>query len=404
MNNDEYLKVFETHEVKQRNDVSRIQISIDAGSSETRTHKWSGNPKSGSVHVASSGYSIVNQDISQVVSQSPMLYDNLEIKMQDITDNKEFKVFEDLTIVKGGLVEDLRLPVAKTSSNTGKGYQDTTFINTIANIAIRAYMMAVNGSMLSKSVVVEPTLALPQEDIISSKRQDEIKTKLAGLYHVEFPRLKYALEIAIDYDKILLFDEAQAALGYWKIDNKIDTSKYTGVLIIDAGGRSVDLSLMLKGRVISKGSYTCKFGGQKFVDIIIDKYINETGRDMPTRDMVLDALDTGLLQSGNSEIDITRFIDSAKEEIVKSIMSDIDMLLDTNDIRMAQLNLVVCTGRLMGVSKNNENEVPSMATYIEREVMKVSPDTMVGRIAYEHALVVGLSLARFAFDRKNAAK
>lgn len=404
MNDNTFFKNFETKEVTQKDGVSRVQISVDAGSSETRTHTWSGNPRSGVVQALDSSYSVVNEDISQLNSQSTSLYDNLEIKLSDITDNKEFKVFDSLTIVKGGLLEDLRLPIAKTSSNTGKGYQDTTYINTIANIAIRAYMMAVNGSMMSKCMVAELSLALPQEDVISSKRQDEIKSRMNGLYSVEFPRLNYKIEIAIDYDKIFLFDEAQAALGYWKVYNKVDTSQYSGVLIIDAGGRSVDLSLMLKGRVISKGSHTCKFGGQKFIDIIIDKYVNETGNDMPTREMVLDSLDTGLLQNGNSDIDITRFIDSAKEEIVKSIMSDIGMLLDVNDVRMSQLNLVVCAGRLMGESKNAEHSVPSMSTYIEREVMRVSPNTMVGQIDYDHALVLGLSLARFAFDRKNASK
>ena len=404
MNNYDYLKGFVTRKLGEKTELIKMQASIDAGSSETRIHTWSNNPQSGHINSVDSAYSIVTESISHINSQSDTLYDNLEIRMTDITDDKVDKVFEDITIVKGGLFEDLRLPAAKTSSNIGKGNQDTTYINAIANLAIRIYTMSVSRDINPVCVLVELSMALPQEDIISAKRQEEIKEKLHGYYKVSLPRMDFNVEIAISDETIFLFDEAQAALGYWKVSNKVDTSKYNGVLIIDAGGRSVDLSLMLKGRVISKGSYTGKFGGQKFVDLIIDKYINDTGNDMPSKDMIYNALDTGMLQDGNSLIDITKYIGSAKEEITKSIMSDIDSLLDMNEVRMNQLNLVVCAGRLMGESHNPSTSVPSMSTYIEREVKKISPNTMVGQIDDVNALVKGLSLARYAYDKKNAKK
>lgn len=400
--NDDFLTNYGIGGVKNIMGYITPNVSIDAGSSETRTHVWEGNPVSGDVYGISSGYSVVTQDISGVRSQTDTLYDNLEIVLTDETVGKTDKIFETIRIVKGGLFEDLRLPVARTTSNVGKGLQETTFVNAIANIGIRAYILAHKNKIAAECVEPRITLALPQEDITSAKRQEEAKKKLAGRYIFSLPRCNYTVKIVIKENEILLIDEAQAAMGYWRFSTKADMAKYQGVMMIDAGGRSVDLSIMLKGRVLAKGSATCKFGGQKFIDLVINAYVNGSGNDMPTRDMVLDALDTGLLQDGNANIDITEYIETAKKEIAANIGNDISGLLDVNELRMNQLNLVLCAGRLMRDSKNATSSVPPLTNYIDAYVKGISPNTEVGVIDEEFALVRGLSLARAAFDKKNA--
>lgn len=403
--NDEVLKNYGINGARVQSNVSGIKISVDAGSTETRTHVWDANPRSGVTMGISSGYSVVTSDISSVQSQSDTLYDNIEIVMEDVTIGKDIKVFDKLTIVKGGLLEDLRQPVLKTSSNIGKGLQDTTYVNTIANIALRLYMMANTIGAYSQGYVVNLTLALPNEDVASAKRQEEVKSRMAGDYMVSLPRCNFSVSLKIYKESILLVDEAQAALGSWRMQNKNDKTQYDNVMIIDAGGRSVDLSIMFKGRLLVRGSLTGKFGGQKFIDLITEKYVNETGENMPSRDMVQEALDTGLLQDGNSTIDITEFISKAKEEIAASIANDMSSLLDANDLRLNQLNLVLCAGRLMGETIQLEgNVVDSLAVNIEKYVKKVSPNTYVGRLNDQFALVHGLSLARYAYDAKNAKK
>lgn len=384
--------------------VQAFNISVDAGSSETRTHIWNGNPKNGTVYAIDSAYSVITDDISGVQSQSDTLYDNMDIIMYDVTDNKQSKVFNEIHIVKGGLYEDLRRPAERTSSNEGKGLQDTTYINTIANIGLRLYCKALTDGVLTDTCAAKVTLALPQEDIVSTKRQDDVKERLTGVYVFELPRCGFRVMLYIDVQDILLFDEAQAVLGFWRIENKEVSAKYQNVMVVDAGGRSVDLSIMLKGRVIARGSYTCKFGGQKFIDEVIDKYINDTGKDMPTKQMVNDALDTGLLQDGNDSIDITKYISTAKSEICSDIMSSISALLDRNDIRMNQLNLVLCTGRLMKNTDNGSTGVEHLSSYINDAVKKISPNTDVGLVEDEHALVKGLSFARMAYDKKVATR
>ena len=402
--NDNILKNYTAKEIAVGSSLGYVNVSIDAGSSETRSHVWNDNPKSGSIFGISSGYSIVTSDISSLQTQSDSLYDNMEIQLEDVTPGKVNKVFENITIVKGGMLEDLRQPVAKTSSNVGKALQDTTYINAIANIGIRLYMAAYTVGMYQPSYRCDLTLALPNEDVASIKRQEEVKDKLAGEYLFTMPRCKFSINIKITKEGILLVDEAKAALGSWRAANK-DKTNYDNVLIIDAGGRSVDYSIMFKGRALTRGSLTGKFGGQKFVDIIMEKYVNETGGDMPTRDMILEALDSGLLQDGNSSINICEFIGKAKEEIATSIGNDVSSLLDTNDLRINQLNLVLCAGRLMRETVCPDGStVDSLAYNIEKFVKRSSPNTHVGILEDEFALVRGLSLARYAFNAKNAKK
>ena len=398
--NDSVLDNYQIGKVNCIPELGIANFSIDAGSTETRTHMWTDNPKGGTVHGISAGYSVLKQDISGTRSQSDSLYDNLEICIEDLTVNKETKVFDKINIVKGGLLEDLRLPVARTSSNTSKGLQETTYVNAIANIALRVYMAALTTGSYYQNIEARVTLALPQEDITSTKRQEEIKAKLAGEYMVTMPRCPFAVAITIKNSQIVLIDEAQAVLGFWRINNKEKAKDYNSVLIIDAGGRSVDLSIMLNGRVLARGSLTGKFGGQKFIDLITEKYINETGNEMPTRDMVLDALDTGLLQDGNSTINIADFIEKSKAEIASNIENDVTALLDLNELRMKQLNLVLCAGRMMGTSENAESSVQSLTAYTTQYVISISPNTDVGKIDDEFALVKGLSLARAAYNAR----
>lgn len=381
--------------------VAYVNVSVDAGSSETRTHLWNDNPKSGGIHGISSEYAIVSGDISNTISQTDSLYDNMEIILEDVTEGKENKVFNNITIVKGGLFDDMRLTSAKTSSNIGKSLQDTTYINTIANIGLRFYMNSYSTGRYNQKYKVNLTLALPNEDVISNKRQDETKDRLYGDYVFSLPRYNFTINIEVPREGILLVDEAKAALGSWRVTSK-DKTNYENVLIIDAGGRSVDYSIMFKGRSLARGSATGKYGGQKFVDTIMEKYVNETGNDMPTRDMILDALNSGLLQDGNSHIEISEFISKAKDEIASTIINEVSSLLDNNELRIQQLNLVLCAGRLMRETiVDNSVKVKSLAYNIESQIKRRSPNTHVAMLSDEFALVKGLSMARYAFDSKN---
>lgn len=399
--NDNVLKNYGKVDLAVSEKIGLLNLSVDAGSSETRTHLWTDNPKSGSIFGISSDFAIVNNDISNIIAQTDNLYDNMEIVLEDVTDGKENKVFNKVTIVKGGLLCDLRLPSTKTSSNIGKSLQDTTYINTVANIGLRMYMHSHNIGSYNQAYKVDLTLGLPNEDVISTKRQDDTKDKLYGNYVFSLPRFNFSINIEIPREGILLVDEAKAALGSWRVASK-DKNEYENVLIIDAGGRSVDYSIMFKGRTLTRGSMTGKFGGQKFVDIIMEKYVNDTGNDMPTKDMIIEALDSGLLQDGNSHIEISEFISKAKDEIAVSIINDLSSLMDSNDLRVAQLNLVLCAGRLMRETVlKNETKVKSLAYNIASHINKISPNTHVAKLEDEFALVKGLSMARFAFNSKN---
>lgn len=406
-----YLTSFEKtpiHRVNEDAGFSGLCISIDAGSSRTRTHIWElGKPTTGTTVGIDSGYELVTKGEMDIIpSPSDTLYDNLEIVLTCKDEDKAEPFNSEVRIVKGSLLDSVGGLSIKASGVEGKGSQDALYINTIANIGIRIYALANSVGKTPHVVKPQVTLALPHSDIDSTMKQDRVKARLAGTYTFELPRMDYKVDIEINKETIELMDEAEVSVGYWCFNTKTKPEKDEGIILLDAGGRSVDFALIMNGIINSKASGTGEFGGQKFVERIGAVYSNATGQDIPDVNRIYGALDTGLMRDGGAKIDISEHIMNAKKEIAKSVQELLNKQLRNAGIGLRNISTILCNGRLMKETKTIDGEVsvPSLATYISAYVATVSPNTKVGLIDDEYTLVKGLSLRRHVMNTRGQRK
>ena len=382
-------------------EIGKTMLSMDVGSTGTRTLRFDKNMRLGQVVAVESNYAKIDldDDISYLTSKSKSLYDNMEIIIEDITSNKSVeKMFDKIKVVKGGIMRELNAPVIRATSNTGKVEQESTYVNILSNIGIRALMDASNEGKKYNRIIVDLTLSLPTEDTRSRKRLESFRGKLSGEYVVEFPRLNYKVVIEIRDENIFIEDESQAALRYWATYNEQSVENLERVIIIDGGGRSFDFGFLEKGRLNSKGCKTLPFGGNRFETYIKDHYVENNDVTEPTSTMIKEALDTGLLQDGNNVIKISDSIKYAKRKIAGDIMAGLNDLFDGVDVNPRMINLVICTGRCFNITgdRSNGTAVASLYKFIEAAYKKVSPNTDFDRLREEYPIVKGLVFFRLS--------
>lgn len=378
---------------------SKIMVSIDCGSTETRSSVFSREnlPSTHNVIAVESGYSKVEDDVSNVRSNSGCLGDNLDMVLRDLTKYKGDKVFEEIHILKGSLMRNTNLPVEKISSNQSKAGQEQTYVNVLSNIAIRLFESVSKSDKLYKRYVVDLTVALPTRDTQSEKRLQKFKKALAGEYSVEFVRDNLTVYFSLSESDIYTEDESQAAMRYWVVVNSNDEEKgYNRVLIIDGGGSTVDFSLLENGVINPRGSKTVAFGGTNFINNVIDSYVKTNDDDRPANKMIIESLDTGLMQNGNDFIDITESIKKAKIVNAKSIMNSINELLDVTELKPTQINAIIACGGLFKETANPQNKVRSLYKFIQKMYAKNSPNTLFSRVTEEFSIVYGLAYYRIS--------
>jgi hypothetical protein len=229
-------------------------------------------------------------------------------------------------------------------------------------------------------------------------RQESFKNGLAGEYLIHFPRYGVAINVLISREDIHIEDESQAAMRYFVVNAGGDLSETGRTILIDGGSRSVDFSYLENGVILKKGSRSGKYGGNNFERLIIDHFVSNNNVNEPNVTMIREALDSGLLQDGNSCVNIMDSITAAKKDIAKNIMRDLNGILDVMEVQARQINSIVFCGGLFKESKNDVAGSPSLYKYIEKMFMKYSQNTRFQRISYEFPIPYGLAFYRISLD------
>ena len=382
--------------ISMQEGATNVYLSVDNGSTETRTFVYNPGTAQGKVVAIDSAYAVIESDISHIASKSETLYDNMEIEIKDVTQTKEDRVIYDLKIIKGGLLQDINVPIERAASNEGKATQDTTFVNIITNVGLRAYETACKTGKITKMLSVDLAITLPTEDLKNVNRMAKFKNRIAGIYTFILPRFEFEISLLVKPENITLYDEAQAVLDFWAMNNQELYQSMEKVIVIDGGGRSIDYSLLDNGRIINKGSLTGAYGGTKFEKLILDDFVASHDTNEPSIDMIRKALDTGVLKKGNTEFDLTPSIKKAKSAIARTIMRDINTILDANEIKGDDINLLLTSGRLFGesVGVSKDKSVPSLSKVVEKLYKEKSASIKVDRIKEEFAIVKGLAYYR----------
>ena len=246
--------------------------------------------------------------------------DNLEITIEDLTvgkssDNK--MIPEKITIIKGGLLKDIKGSVKVINSNEGKVQQDSTYINIISTLALKEYMDMSNAGIFHTNSNISLTCSLPPKDTQSGKRKDDFKNRLAGSYKVDIPRVGFSITVNVLLDKIEIEDESKAVMRYWRSFIEKNLSDDDTVLVMDGGGSTIDLAVLQNGRLITAASKSLQFGGVKLLEKILEKYTGVTGEMPPKDDQTKEnVIERGYLKDGAVKISMKDYTDKDRKSVV----------------------------------------------------------------------------------------
>lgn len=382
--------------------------AIDLGSTCTRTilfdAELEGIDDETNILEVSSEYSILERDIDHITSNSNRIIDNLEIVIVDETQEavKPNKVFNTVRLVKGTLLQAADLTVDKPTSMILKSQMPATYYNLISNLALRAYLEAAFNDTNATTIKYDLTVAIPPEDKKSSKNIDSLKTKIAGVYLVKFPRLDYEVRIILKEDSIFVEDEASATLRCCitmpLVDGSdrevIDTDETPVVLVCDGGGRSFDFVCVNDGVLVTQSAKTGKFGGEtRFYHFVRDSYVEEVGYETSIMS-IKSALLTGKSKDA-SGTDMIKHISSAKVEMAKLVWETIKEVLDQSELKATDVNLILCSGGMFKQStRDGKVVVESLMKFVKDIYKTASPNTKFLLCEYENPIVLGLAFYR----------
>lgn len=373
-------------------------IAQDLGSTETRTCAFDSELRFDELLLLDSNYSHLARDISHLDSSSNQVISNLEMVITDLTASKKVQpVFDTIHIVKGNLLDQLAADRNMTSASTSKIDQQSTYINSISNIALSLLMNYANAGVPAQAPYLAVSISLPPEDTVSKARLDTFKSKLAGTYSVQFVRMNIKVEFVIEADSIDVTSEPNAVAMNYLIGKKTDEDDVIG--FIDIGGRSAGITFLRGGRLLEDTCITIPIGGAILTDIL-GKYISEQlNIQRPNQRMLIKALTTGTLRLGGQTVDVADSLAKAKEEFSSTVFNAVLRALDTNNLQAQEVSKFVCSGRTFGSAPNS----PSILSNLSAEYTKSTPYTSFELIDTETPILVGL-MYRGAYNAQNTSK
>ena len=382
--------------VDEKSNFSPMNIAQDMGSTETRTVIFDGDANTSDVVHLDSNYTLVNRDISHVVTKNKPLDAQLELIMNKISSTEDADIsFKDIHIVKGALMNTLSTFASRTTANSSKIDQIPTYINSIANIAINLLLASADkGSIPDGTVEIDLTIALPPEDTSSPVRLELFADRIAGIYKVEFPRLDCSISFEITKDRIHIFSESNAVAIALQTTSPI--AEDDTVAFIDVGGRSTGYSFVRNGVLLEDGCVTEGIGGQKLKELVSRQVSNKLNTQSPSDEAVLRSMSTGHVKLGMQQMNVSQCITDSKEEVAEQIFNGFMLAIDRNGLQAQEISKVYCSGRSFGVSSHEGYVVsPSMMTMIEKMFKERCPYTQFELIDIEDPITIGLVYARF---------
>lgn len=350
---------------KSEHNVERT-IGLDMGSTNNRLVPYNieaedENEIFGEVVEVSSDLGIVG-DISHIKSVSSKIYDNLEFIIKDVTvpDKKENKMFSEEHFVKYGLYQSVANQTLARPSNISKVDLEATYINALATMAIDIYLTIQATGIVRPCYHIIPAITLPPEDFKSAIFTNRFKARMAGHYSVEMPRLGVSFNILIDEDNIFVDKEPNAVV--YQLATEYDTITEVTTVALDGGGKSIDVSLVVDGVLVEKGSATIPYGGNLLVEDIKDEYVRTTAKSAPNDLAIKRALSSGILVRGKNIEDITEIIKAAKETMARRIFNDLIKIFDRANLSIDDIGFFAFHGRLFEDTLREEADGDTIKT------------------------------------------
>lgn len=373
---------YELHAIPQeQSGVCSINMGIDSGSTYTRFAEFN-NEEMEVEPVKEINSDVVEvKDISTLKSASKAVYSNLEFIIRDITADTEKpnKIFREAHFVKGDLL--VSMPGARVDRNSKVSKVDTktTYYNILAAITLNILDSLRKGAQLNSCYRVHLAMTLPPRDLKSKRTTELLRSRLHGHYTITMPRLGLKVNVLIEKD--IWLENEPTAIVYSIADAELDTVERSimdkTAIIVDGGGGTTDMAVVINGQLVDAQADTNEFGGKLLLDTIARIYQTETGRSKPEISAIESSLLDGTLIRGNSRVDVFDYIDTAKEQIAQTIYNSINGLCDAMQKSLDDIEEIILHGRLFGTTTSSDGRTSSIADKLNNKLKSIAPDIQV---------------------------
>lgn len=343
------------------------RLIIDLGNSETRAvllyDKVKGEPFKSKRFNFSNRFGYVDQGYQPSVN-----YTEDTSTIFQVTGKLDGEPVDEFLYSNGELQEKEHniAPLRPTSAE--KKYNSVTTILSYELCLIRATEYLLNEKsdegITAEDISWQVTLLLPPGDV--ELGTPKAISMIKSIKHIDclFPEMSFDVKLK----KVSVLQEGFCAYIGTVFDRgqKLRTKfKYLlgeTTLVLDIGAGTTDFLVVKDNKIIESTRHSIPRGGNNVLQIVRRKLRMElNGLDLPET-VLMEGIMTGKVKDGARLVDITRFIDEAKDEVAKFLVQDTKAYFEEIEYPVRTIGrLICCGGGAVGINEGSTTKALSEA-------------------------------------------
>lgn len=164
--------------------------------------------------------------------------------------------------------------------------------------------------------------------------------------------------------------------GVIRQEYKYLTRPSESTIIFDIGAGTSDILLAKRGQIVQNSRYSREIGGNN-IHSRVRRELTKKGIYL-TDEAVREGVTTGYVWSGSRKIDITSYIEEAKDVVSYQLVDSVQEFFESSMINTRTIaNVLVCGG---GAEESDNPNIKSFSSYIFNYMRKIAPDIKVVEI------------------------
>lgn len=358
-------KLYKKYNFSNSNEEVDLLFAVDGGSTQTRVSVIEAYGEGADELFIIPSNMVSLKDDREIKPKSEDLYDRLDSRIINQSNKTQSKIQRE-RIVRATKMIDAGLSATSISSTMQKIDEPIFYINIVDSIGYA--LMQKYETKIPKKVRCAVGVALPPDDMESTRNVDKFRDNLLGNYKFMHPDSN--VEISIEILDVTVETEPGAFVSAYYATEEIEIPEK--VLCINTGGRSIGAAVLQNGKLNDTASQTFPYGGNQYLAEIGKTYSNNYGGRAPSLEFLAAAVQTGKLKNGNSSIDISKEIEASAKIFADRIFNDVvKNVCDRSGINLQDLNVVIVSG---GMIRRGEHGI-SIADYLMQDFEEKTPYT-----------------------------
>ena len=346
-----------------------IVAGLDAGSTQTRVNLITMDSQdiNNPVIIPSAVQKV--PDNRELKAKSEIFFDRMDTNLVNLSMNPD-AVFSNVRLIRGRKTTDNNFPELRLQSTIKKTDEEVFYYNIIDALGY-ATMLKLSDAV-PKEIDVYAGIALPPDDMATSKMINKFRNKILGSY--KWMHKDSGISIMINIKDVEVCTEPEAFAQAYYISSQEEMPEK--VIMVNTGGRSTGLELLDNGKSVTEISKTLPVGGRPLLLALNNKIIqsdNNTIEDDISEVQLLRAIKTGYVRQGRrGRVDVVPEIEGVLRDYATDFMSAIKTnILDRQQLKITDVEEVIISG---GLVRRGDYDV-SLADFLGEELEKLSPDT-----------------------------